>query len=84
MAILVQSKATLEQHRTGYELALCQRDYELVAEHHPDLLERIESAVQDGIAASQIKRWTMGVVSEQAIVQRCYNAARWFEAVQNG
>ena len=64
-------------HRLAIELALCQRDYDLMAEHHPDLLDRIEAAVVAGATPAEIKRWTMATVSEPGVVQRVYNAGRW-------
>lgn len=64
-------------HRAAIELALCQRDYELMAEHHPALLQRIEVAVADGVTSAEIKRWTQATVSEPGLVQRVFNAARW-------
>ena len=48
-----------------------------MAEHHPDLLDRIEAAVVAGATPAEIKRWTMATVSEPGVVQRVYNAGRW-------
>lgn len=67
------------RHREAIEMALCQRDYELMAEHHPQLLDHIEAAISDGVSAVQIKRWAVGVVDEGQLVQRCFNAARFAE-----
>lgn len=66
-----------KDHRASFELELCKRDYDLMAEHHPDLLDRIEAAIGDGVGPLEIKRWALGIVSEASIVQRVYNAARY-------
>lgn len=70
------------QHRESFELGLCQRDYNLMAEHHPELLDRIEAAIQDGITPLQLKRWAVGVVDENQLVQRVFNAARFVETLE--
>lgn len=72
------AKSTLQAHREAITLALCHRDYSLMAEHHGDILDQIESAVNEGVTPADIKRWASGVVSEEGLVQRVYNAARWY------
>lgn len=67
----------LDQHKTNIQLALCRRDYELVSQHHPDLLDQIEAAVSDGATPEQVKRWAMATVDEPGLVQRVYNAAKY-------
>lgn len=64
-------------HRRQIELGLCKRDYELMAEHHAELLDNIEAAIRDGVPPFQIKRWATSTVDESALVQRVYNAARY-------
>lgn len=66
-----------QAHRSQIELALCERDYNLMTEHHPALLDRIESAIRDGIAPELIRRWTLSTVDESGLVQRIFNAARY-------
>lgn len=68
---------TTPNHKELITLALCQRDYELMAEHHPQILDVIESAVSDGVEPEMIKRWAVGTVDEPGLVQRVYNAARY-------
>jgi hypothetical protein len=68
------SKST---HQTEIESALCERDYLLLEEHHLALLSKIEAAVKDGCTPAEIKRWAQGVTSEEVILQRVYNAARF-------
>lgn len=77
MTKLPSREETILQHRTAIEMALCQRDYELVAEHHPTLLDLIEAAVSDGVTPETLKRWAMATVQESGLVQRIYNASRW-------
>lgn len=68
---------TKTNHKTKIELALCRRDYDLLARYHGELLTDIESAIAEDIEPAEIRRWVMGMVSEPDIVQRCYNAARY-------
>lgn len=78
----VVTEAVLNEHREAIELELCRRDYNLMAEHYPELLGQIEAAVGNGISPLQIKRWVRGIVAEDNLIQRCYNAARFIEAEQ--
>lgn len=40
----------------------------------------IEQAVADGVEPDKIERWARAMVTEELIVQRILNAARWVEA----
>lgn len=73
----------IDQHKASIQLALCQRDYELMVEHHPDLLDVIEKAISDKVTPDQVKRWAMATVGEAALVQRVFNAARYAMEVAN-
>lgn len=64
-------------HQAEIEAALCERDYLLLEEHHLGLLSKIEAAVKDGCTPQDIRRWAQGVTSEEVILQRVYNAARF-------
>lgn len=66
-------------HQAAVELALCQRDYDLMAEHYPDILKVVEVAVDDRVGPETIRRWAVRTVIEPQLVQRVYNAARWYE-----
>ena len=67
-------------HRGKFEIQLCRRDYLLISDHYPDILDTIERAIADGVQPAEIKRWAGGVVNEPTIVQRCFNAARFIKA----
>lgn len=64
-------------HQAEIESALCERDYYLLEAHHLALLTKIEAAINDGCTPEQIKRWAMDVTTEETILQRVYNAARF-------
>lgn len=65
-------------HQAAVELALCQRDYDLLGEHYPDILKVVEVAVDDRITPETIRRWAVRTVQEPQLVQRVFNAARWY------
>lgn len=67
-------------HRLKFEIQLCRRDYLLMSDYYPDILDTIERAVAYGVLPGEIKRWAAGVVNEPDIVQRCFNAARFIKA----
>ena len=69
------SKPSLHQAEIG--TALCERDYHLLEVHHLALLTKIEAAINDDCTPEQVKRWAMDVTSEETILQRVYNAARY-------
>lgn len=70
------------KHKESIQLEVCQRDYELMEEHHPSLLGKIEVAVtDDGVKPSEIKRWVREIADEDSFVQRCINAARYIQAM---
>ncbi len=68
---------TLTKHQEAIELALCQRDYELMDTYRPEILKRVERAVDEGVEPEVIKRWALKVVVERELVQRIYNSARY-------
>ena len=69
-----------DKHRQAILKEVWQRDYELVAQHHPLLLDKIEQAVSDKVTPEMIKRWVAPEVEEPLILQRVCNAARYCEA----
>lgn len=69
-------------HQAEIETALCLRDYELMERYHPGLLSKIEAAIAEGVTPQQIRRWSAKVVTEEEIIQRVFNAARWIKGVQ--
>lgn len=73
-------KSVEVDHRQKFEIQLCRRDYLLMSDHYPDILDTIEQAVADGVLPGEIKRWAAGVVNEPVTVQRCFNAARFIKA----
>lgn len=72
-----QKAQTIASLETEYDLVLCQRDYNLLVEHQPDLLDILERIVTAGIAEQALKRWTMRRVGEPILIQRIMNAAMW-------
>lgn len=76
----VQESMAEVDHRGKFEIQLCRRDYLLISDHYPDILDTIERAIADGVQPAEIKRWAGGVVNEPTIVQRCFNAARFIKA----
>jgi len=74
------TKTILQTHEEAITLSFCQRDYWLLAEHHPDILDKVEAALNDGVGLSHIKRWAVKVLVEDQLVQRVTNAARFLES----
>jgi hypothetical protein len=73
------TKPEHDQHRKKIQHALFKRDYDILAEYYPELLEMIEAAVNAGVEAARIKVWAGKVSSEETFLQRIFNAARWLE-----
>jgi len=63
-----------------FKVQLCRRDYWLLVDHHPDLLDIIERSVVAGHQPTEIKHWAQQIVNEPVVVQRCVNAARFIKA----
>lgn len=64
-----------------YDLILCQRDYNLLVEHQPDLLDVLERIVTAGINEAALKRWTLRrIQDEPVLIQRIINAAMWIKS----
>lgn len=81
MSRLPSTEETKARHKETIQLEVCQRDYELMEEHHPNLLGKIEEAIiSGGVRPSEIKRWVREIADEDSFVQRCINAARYIQA----
>lgn len=51
--------------------------YEWLSHMHPDLLEAIENAIEDGIAPGEIKRHIASRTNRYELTLRCEQAARF-------
>lgn len=61
-----------------FDMMLCRRDYDLLAEHQPELLDILERVVGAGIDEQALRRWTLRrVQDEPLLVQRIMNASRY-------
>lgn len=70
----------VEQHQRRIQLELCLRDYDLMTQYHPGLLDSIEAAVRDDVPILQIRRFVVPMVAGEAdVIQRCVNAATYIQ-----
>lgn len=70
-------KLDLDQIQNEFQLSLCQRDYSLLEEYHPDILSKIEAAIGKGVQPRTIGIWAKAIVFEEKLVRQCVNAARY-------
>ena len=56
-----------------------ERDWKLLEEYHPNILDAIKDDVAAGIPVSRIVRWYRSAITEPKLLQQIENAARYEE-----
>jgi hypothetical protein len=60
---------------------LDRESYEWLTSHQPDIVDAIESEVDDGNAPGDIKLMVLRMTQRQELALRCYMAARHYKRV---
>lgn len=73
------SKSEIQSHhRDALQLALCERDHELLAEHQPLIFAEMCKMIQAGATPRDVKLAAMQMIKDEAVlIQRLHNAARY-------
>ena len=81
-----KTKLNIEQIKIDYQMALCRRAYENLANYHdPAIAEQLEAMVGARVPLDTIRLWTNEIVSadESKVRQQIMSAARWLEFVRD-
>lgn len=74
----IMATKTVDQISAEFDLQLCWRDYNLMAEHQPKLLATLEALVNIGATDDTIRRLAYRRLTDESLLtQRIMNAAHW-------